>query len=59
MFVYEREREFKALLPIYIADQITNSGAVIPAQICYFNPTFEANHPVMILLTANEGSDGS
>lgn len=52
------ESEFEALLPAYIAAQITNLGAVIPASRCYFNPTFEANHPVMILLIANEGSDG-
>lgn len=52
------ESEFEALLPVYIAAQITNFGAVIPAERCYFNPTFEANHSVMILLIANEGSDG-
>lgn len=52
------ESEFEALLPAYIAGQITNLGAVIPASRCYFNPTLEANHPVMILLIANEGSDG-
>lgn len=52
------ESEFEALLPAYIAAQITNFGAVIPASRCYFNPTFEANHPVMILLIANERSDG-
>lgn len=52
------ESEFEALLPAYIAAQITNLGAVIPALRCYFNHTFEANHPVMILLIANEGSDG-
>lgn len=50
--------EFEALLLPYIAAQITNLGAVIPASRCYFNPTFEANRPVMLLLTANEGSDG-
>lgn len=50
--------EFEALLLAYIAVQITNLGAAIPASRCYFNPTFEANHPVMILLIANEGSDG-
>ncbi len=55
---YAGETEFEALLPAYIAAQITNLGAVIPASRCYFNPTFEANHPVMILLIANEGSDG-
>ena len=53
-----RESEFEALLRAYIAAQITNLGAVIPASRCYFKPTFEANHPVMILLIANEGSDG-
>lgn len=52
------ESGFEALLPAYIAAQITNLGAVTPASRCYFNPTFEANHPVMILLIANEGSDG-
>lgn len=52
------ESEFEALLRAYIAVQITNLGAVIPASRCYFNPTFEANHPVMILLIANEGSSG-
>lgn len=52
------ESEFEALLPAYIAAQITNLRAVIPASRCYSNPTFEANHPVMILLIANEGSDG-
>lgn len=52
------ESEFEALLPAYIAAQITNLGEVIPASRCYFNPTFEANLPVMILLIANEGSDG-
>lgn len=52
------ESEFEALLLAYFAVQITNLGAVIPASRCYFNPTFEANHPVMILLIANEGSDG-
>lgn len=50
--------EFEALLPPYIAAQITNLGAVIPASRCYFNPTFEANHPVMLLLIANKASDG-
>ena len=50
--------EAQALLKTYIAAQITNLGAVFPASRCYFNPTFEANHPVMILLIANEGSDG-
>ena len=52
------ESEFEALLPPSIAAQITNLGAVIPASRCYFKPAFEANHPVMILLIANEGSDG-
>lgn len=52
------ESEFEALLPAYIAAQITNLGTVILASRCYFSPTFEANHPVMILLIANEGSDG-
>lgn len=50
--------ELEALLPPYIAAQITNLGAVVPASRCYFNPTFVANHPVMLLLIANEGSDG-
>lgn len=52
------QSKFEALLLAYIAPQITNLGPVIPAWRCYFNPTFEANHPVMILLIANEGSDG-
>lgn len=50
--------EFEALLLPYIAAQIANLGAVIPASRCYFNPTFEANHPLMLLLITNEGSDG-
>lgn len=52
------ESEFEALLPTYIAAQITNLGALIPASRCNINPRFEANHPVMILLIANTGSDG-
>lgn len=58
MCVCVSQSKFEALLLAYIAPQITNLGAVIPAWRCYFNPTFEANHPVMILLIANEGSDG-
>lgn len=50
--------EFQALLPPYIAPRITNLGGVIPASRRYFKPAFQANHPVMLLLIANEGSDG-
>lgn len=50
--------EFRALLPPYIAPRITNLGGVIPASRRYFKATFQANHPVMLLLIANEGSDG-
>lgn len=50
--------ESKALLLARIEAQITNLGAVIVASRCWFNHTFVANHPVMISLIANAGSDG-
>lgn len=50
--------EFEALLLSDTAARMTNLEAVISAWRCLLQPLFEANAPVMLLLIANEGSDG-
>lgn len=51
--------EFEALLlKSDAAAQMTNLEAVISAWRCLLQPLFEANAPLILLLSANEGSDG-
>lgn len=50
--------ELEALLKSDAAAQMTNLEAVISAWRCLLQPLFEANAPLILLLIANEGSDG-
>lgn len=50
--------ELEALLKSDAAAQMTNLEAVISAWRCLLQPLFEANVPLILLLIANEGSDG-